>query len=1158
MPRRRLSASVVAILCLSLFLAPAATYGATVTHLVISEVLYDPASTEPGSEFVEVYNPTDLPASLLGWTIKDNSASDPLPGATVAPGQFLVIASSQADFLAANPGYSGPLVSLESPIGNGLSNTGDAVLLVDAAGAVVDAMSYGSDASGLNPPCPDIPEGQSLSRTSPQNDGDNASDWSPGVPSPGAGWVPLPPPTPTNTATSSPTLTPTRTATATRTPSPTRTWTPTRTTTPSGTPTVTASPTATASDTPQWTPTSSSTPSPTDPATPPETATATQTPDNTPSPTRSPTATASRTPTRTPSSTPSPSDTPSPTLTATSGSWPALLISEVFYDPPQSGTDTSYEFVELYNPSGGTVSIEGWRIRDNGGEDSLPAGVIAPGAHLVIAASRDGFFANFPSFSGNLIALENTIGNGLSNTGDRVLLLAPDGSESDKVSYGSDATAFDPACPDVGAGASLARVPSGRDTNTAGDWHEQTAPNPGAQGSIPSTPTLTPSRTPSPTRTPTVTRTPSPTRTPTGTSMPTNTPTPVLTPTVTETYDPTRTPTRTPTPSTATVTPTVTSTVGASSTSTPSATPSATPTQRIRWSKIYLSEVLYDPIQEGTDGDWEFVEIWNGDEEKVDLTGWRIGDNNSEDILPAFILEPGAFVVIAAKESAFRAGFPAFSGQLIVLSGNIGDGLSNTGDAIGLITPDGTISDAMSYGAENSVFDPPCARVKPGESLARWNGADTDSAADWITEPAPNPGAASQATPTPTATVSPTLGPTATPTETRPVTPTRTPTLTRTMTPTRTVTPTSTNTPTATALPPDALKVMLNEILPNPVRVDWDRDGQADFMDEWVELYNGSDATISLEGWQLSDAEASYSIPTGTVIWPRGFLLLYRGQTRLSLSDWRDAVTLTRNDGSFGDTFTYDRSPGEDRSYCRNGDGAGSWTSECEVTPGGPNRLLPPAPTAQPAPNPTATTAAPQNVQTARQAKEDTRVTITGSVTLPPGLIDRTIYIEDSTGGVRVYLRKGDFGALKLGDRIRVTGWTRLYYGETELSVPDPSYLTVLGPGSPVTPKSITAAGLGEANEGRLVQATGTIVKYETRALVLKGRGGQLRVYFPESLSWRRPYVNIGDVWSVQGIVRRYTAENSTVTEYEIVPRFKTDLVSGPLTLPVTGGQDID
>lgn len=34
-----------------------------------------------------------------------------------------------------------------------------------------------------------------------------------------------------------------------------------------------------------------------------------------------------------------------------------ILITEVQYDPSQSGTDTDYEWFELFNPTSGTVSL---------------------------------------------------------------------------------------------------------------------------------------------------------------------------------------------------------------------------------------------------------------------------------------------------------------------------------------------------------------------------------------------------------------------------------------------------------------------------------------------------------------------------------------------------------------------------------------------------------------------------------------------------------------------------------------------------------------------------------------------------------------------------------------------------------------------------------
>jgi len=43
----------------------------TLAHLVISEVLYDPAGVEPDAEWIEIYNPGSVPLSLSGYKIGD-------------------------------------------------------------------------------------------------------------------------------------------------------------------------------------------------------------------------------------------------------------------------------------------------------------------------------------------------------------------------------------------------------------------------------------------------------------------------------------------------------------------------------------------------------------------------------------------------------------------------------------------------------------------------------------------------------------------------------------------------------------------------------------------------------------------------------------------------------------------------------------------------------------------------------------------------------------------------------------------------------------------------------------------------------------------------------------------------------------------------------
>lgn len=327
-------------------------------------------------------------------------------------------------------------------------------------------------------------------------------------------------------------------------------------------------------------------------------------------------------------------------------------------------------------------------------------------------------------------------------------------------------------------------------------------------------------------------------------------------------------------------------------------------------------------------------------------------------------------------------------------------------------------------------------------------------------------------------------------------------------------------------------------------------------MDEWIELYNASELPVSLAGWTIKDEAGAYEVPGGTVIWPKGHLLLYRSQTRLSLGDWRDGLTLWRSDGSLADYLTYEHGPGDDRSYCRLPDGNGGWTGDCVATPGEANRARPAPPPAPPgAASPTATPRAsiPQTVRAARAAPIDTRVTISGAVTLPPGLIEKTIYLQDETGGIKVYLRKGEYPPLKLGDLVKVTGWTRDFHGEMELSVPDASYISYIGPGKPLTARKISAKEAGEAREGEFALVYGVVVKFAPRGLTLRDKSGQVELYIPESLPWRRPYVNIGELWAAQGVVSQYQSERGA--GYRIIPRFRTDLADAPLGLPITGAR---
>jgi len=242
------------------------------------------------------------------------------------------------------------------------------------------------------------------------------------------------------------------------------------------------------------------------PPTPSPSPSPTPTPSPSPSPTPTPSPSPSPTPTLSPSPspTPTPTSTPSPTPAGTTANKGDVVINEVQYDPPQSGADNAYEWVELFNRTEEAIHLEGWRIRDNREGDYLPPLTLPANGFAVIAATEEGFYANFPDFDGSIVFLHGPIGNGLSNDGDCIILEDSEGRVIDALSYGDD-TSQSPHCPDVAWGHSLERSPAGSQ-----EFVDNPHPTPGYGFS----PASTPAETPVETQTPAI----SPTETPTAAS----------------------------------------------------------------------------------------------------------------------------------------------------------------------------------------------------------------------------------------------------------------------------------------------------------------------------------------------------------------------------------------------------------------------------------------------------------------------------------------------------------------------------------------------------------------------------------------------------------------------------------------------------------------
>jgi parallel beta-helix repeat protein len=149
---------------------------------------------------------------------------------------------------------------------------------------------------------------------------------------------------------------------------------------------------------------------------------------------------------------------------------------------------------------------------------------------------------------------------------------------------------------------------------------------------------------------------------------------------------------------------------------------------------VLISEVYYD-VARGTDPDNEWIILHNLEDEPVDISGWKIVDNYATDTIPQFSIIPAnGFAIITASSTTFNLWrIPKGMSKIILENKRIGNGLADGGDRVILKDKEGNIVDAMSYGDDNSIFDPACPKVKEGYSLLRQPpNQDTDTKDDFI------------------------------------------------------------------------------------------------------------------------------------------------------------------------------------------------------------------------------------------------------------------------------------------------------------------------------------------------------------------------------------------------------------------------------------------
>jgi len=130
------------------------------------------------------------------------------------------------------------------------------------------------------------------------------------------------------------------------------------------------------------------------------------------------------------------------------------------------------------------------------------------------------------------------------------------------------------------------------------------------------------------------------------------------------------------------------------------------------------------------------------------------------------------------------------------------------------------------------------------------------------------------------------------------------------------------------SLKADSPKILINEILPSPAG--------SDATDEWIEIFNPNNFESNLSGWKIQDTTGktkTYIFPKETKILAKGFLVLKRPESKITLNNNGDGLKLIDSSGKTIDEISYQKAQ-KGKSFNR---GENGWFWGENLTPGAEN-----------------------------------------------------------------------------------------------------------------------------------------------------------------------------------------------------------------------------
>lgn len=576
------------------------------------------------------------------------------------------------------------------------------------------------------------------------------------------------------------------------------------------------------------------------------------------------------------------------------------------------------------------------------------------------------------------------------------------------------------------------------------------------------------------------------------------------------------------------------------------------------------SDIIISEIAAYESSGCEWVEIYNTGVASVDVSDWKFWENNtnhgikvsSSSLQSDTVIEPGEYAIIAQDDTKLFSS--SCGNRYSPPNGTVFDSswstLNESGELVGLKNSSSVLVENFTYvSARNfslerinlSLFDYTAVNWREHLSGNSFGGLNSGFATQAPVISAPTP------TDTPITEVIPVVAPEV-----------------------------SSSLPEIVA--PSVSKIVINEFLSY----------SSGANREWIELYNTSDSSAYLDGWELRDGGSVIATLAG-VIQPRGFVVIDLNSSKLNNEG--DLISLIDSAGSLRDQVVFGnwqdgaqnthRAPvgGLDLSVARVFDGydtnndASDFMETLLSTKGSANSIVSKklvSPSAGITTNPTTSVLSPipllefknnnslavtsgsiiSAIEDAPapslEASVDTSavgsiITISGAVIVPPSIFGSQYFylgsFDDDRGtvnrGWQIYQNKKLFPALSIGDMVSVTGEVTEIKSGRRLKLSDASAVKLLDQSFDIEPLPMTAIQIGGARDGAVVVVEGEVTEVKSGHIFVDDGGGEIGISLKSGTGLSSKQFLVGDMVMIVGVALR-----NSKGVVEVLPRGSDDI----------------